>query len=317
VTLVRAVALLAADVIRRLLREGLVVRSLLWPGLLVAGTLAAVLGLLAFVRVDPVIGVGPGATDEVVAALQAEGLEVRRVDDPLAAVTRSELPLATDGRTLWDRGSQHAVRAEIALRRVGGATWTMTAPPKGAPNPQRRADVPVLPEDAVVRVLSLLFALYGLVFGLAGVARDRDGGILDAELCLPIPRWATGFARWLGTSVVLAGFLALSVAVVSSVLPTGDPLPGLLHGVAATLTAVGVGMAVVGRAGLRHGFSGPFGVGMTVTTVAASLGWRFDLPWFPVASLFSSRPGWVALGLSVASGAVASAIYARRSGGPP
>lgn len=315
--LARAVVLLAAEGVRRLLREGLVVRSLVWPGLLVALTLAAVLGVLALLRSEPDVAVDDGTPPELVAALHEAGLATHVVADAEAAVRSGRELVATDGSTVWERASDHALTAEIALRAARGSTWTPVRPPRTPLGAERTSDLPRLPDDAVVRVLALLFALYGLVFGLGGVARDRDAGILDAELSLPIPRWATGFARWLGSSAVLCGFLALSVAMVTAVLPGGDPLPALLHGVAATLTAIAVGMAVVGQAGLRAGFSGPFGVGMTLVTGIASAGWRWDLPWLPVASLFSTRPGWAAVAVSCAAGVVGSFVYARRSGGPP
>ncbi len=313
-----AVLILTGDTIRRLLREGLVVRSLVWPGLLAAASLAAVLGVLAMVRSEPRIAVAPGTPPAVVAALSAAGLTVEEDPNPRAAVVGGQAPIGTDGHVVWSRGGAHTLQAEIAVRNAVGAPWTPVAPilgPAGAP--PVASDVPKLPEDAVGRVLAMLFMLYGLVFGLGGVARDRDQGILDAELCLPIPRWATGFARWLGSTVVLTGFLALSVLLVNAVLPLGDPTPALVHGFAALATSVAIGMAVVGHAGLKQGFSGPFGVGMTLTTGAASLGLRYDLPWVPVASLFSTKDGTVAALLAGVVGVLGSWVYARRTGGPP
>jgi hypothetical protein len=315
----RAVWVLTGVTIRRLLREGLVLRSLVWPGLLAAFTLTATFAVVAMARTEPVVAVAADTPPAVLAALGEADLALLPHPDPRAAVVAGDAPVGTDGRTLWTAaGSPHALRAEVAVREAIGAPWSPARPARGVSEPPPPpAELPKLPPDAAARVLALLFMLYGLVFGLGGVARDRDGGILDAELSLPVPRWTTGLARWLGSTIVLAVFLTLSVALFAAVMPIGSPWPAIVHGIAAVEVAVAVGMAVVGHAGLKQGFSGPFGVGMTVMTATASLGLRYDVPWLPVASLFAQGDGTVAILLGAVAGVGGSLVYARRSGGPP
>ena len=316
IRLATAVWVLTGVTVRRLLREGLVLRSLVWPGLLAAGTLTATFAVVAALRSPPLVAIDPSTPPAVVDALSAADLTLLVRDDPRRAVQQGTAPVGTDGRTVWVVDALLGEKVEAVVRGAVGATWSPTIPPADAAPPPPD-DLPALPPDAAGRVLGLLFMLYGLVFGLGQIARDREAGILDAELCLPVPRWITGFARWLGSTVVLAVFLALSVGLVAAVIPIGSPWPSIIHGTAAVAAAVAIGMAVVGNAGLRQGFSGPFGVGMTLTTAAASTGLRFDVAWMPVASLFSRGSGAPALALGLLSGVVGSLVYARRSGGPP
>jgi hypothetical protein len=311
-----ALWVLTGVAVRRLLREGLVLRSLLWPGILATGTLTATFAVVGLVRAPATVAVDPSAPPAVAEALQRSAITPVPRADAREAVLRGEAPVGTDGRTVWAADAALGRRVEAAVRDAVGADWAPAVPPPDAPPPPPD-ELPPLPPDAAGRVLGLLFMLYGLVFGLGQVARDRDAGILDAELCLPVPRWITGFARWLGSTLVLAGFLALSVALVAAVLPIGSPWPSIVHGVAAIGASVAIGMAVVGHAGLKQGFSGPFGVGMTLTTAVAGAGLRADVPWLPVASLFSRGDGAVAVALGLAAGVVGSVVYARRSGGPP
>jgi ABC-type transport system involved in multi-copper enzyme maturation permease subunit len=166
-------------------------------------------------------------------------------------------------------------------------------------------------------MLMLLFALYGVVFGVAMIARDRDDGTLEAELSLPMARWVPGAARWTSSTAVLAIFLGYCVALFDALVGVPDAGALIRHGIAASGGAVCLGIAVVGRAGIRRGFSGPFAIGLTIAT--ALLGMGIGLPrvgqWLPLASVLAGGDGWAPLTLSLLSGVVASALFAWRSAG--
>ena len=107
----------------------------------------------------------------------------------------------------------------------------------------------------------------------------------------------------------------MTVVVFGALVPVREPVEVMLHGVAACATAVAVGLGVVGTSGLKNGFSGPFALGMTVTTALASAGVGLGLDFLPVASLFSEAPGWKSLLVAIGIGFTSVAVYGRRSGG--
>lgn len=307
---VRGIVWLTLAMLQRLLREGLILRSMIWPGLVCAGTLLATLVALLVLRPGRDVAVTPDIDPAIVAEFEDEGLRVRTVEDPAPRVRAGRLAVATDGRTVWALGtSLAAVHVEEILRRRVGAPWR--------PIPQDPPSAEEAPRggDGICKAMALLFVLYGLVFGLGGVARDRDAGILEVELALPLPRWASGFARWLASTLVLAGFFGVTVLVFGAIVPVLNPLAVLSHGIAAFGTAVAVGIAVVGTAGLRQGFSGPFAIGMTLTTALASTGLALGLDWVPIASLFAETNGGTALACSIGIGGLSAVAYGRRTGG--
>lgn len=308
----RAGGWLAAGMVVRLLREGLVLRSMIFPGLVTASTLAATLGVLAWNAPGRNVLVTPETPEHLVALLREHDLRVKIDPAAEARVRDGSASIATDGVHLWVYGaSPGALEVEALLRAERGAPWSPAIPEK--PRPRDPQDA--LDPDLVCRVVGLLFALYGLVFGLGGVARDRDAGILEAELALPIPRFVGGFSRWLASSSILAGFFALTVGLLGAMLPLRAPWSVLTHGWAASLGAVAIGVAVVGTSGLRQGFSGPFAMGMTLVTALGGVGATLGLHFLPVGSLLSTEPGWTSLAVSVAFGAGASLFYGRRVGG--
>jgi ABC-type transport system involved in multi-copper enzyme maturation permease subunit len=166
----------------------------------------------------------------------------------------------------------------------------------------------------VCDVLALLFVLYGLVFGLGGVARDRDDGTLEIELSLPIPRWVGGMARWIASTLILATFFTVSVALLAAILPTPGVGAVIRNGVAACGGGVAIGLVTVGTAGIKQGFSGPFALAMSSATGLAAAGPLLKLTWLPVGSLFAGGDGWAACAVALGLGFVASALYGWRTG---
>lgn len=303
----RALVLLTASTTRRLLREGLVLRSMVWPGLVTCGTLAATLVGTSIVRPTRVVAVPLDAEPALVRTLEAADFMPRPLADVEGSVSRCRPSLGTNGRDLYVCGfPPTALEVEALLRERAGATWRPV--PWRPPDPRREN----LHGDLAVRVLGLLFVLYGLVFGLGGVARDRDDGSLEAELALPVPRWVGGFARWAASSAVLAGFFAVSAIGFGALIPVEALGEVLRHGIAAAAVGVALGLSVVGTAGLKNGFSGPFAVAMSWATGLAAVGAGLDLWWMPIGSLFTSGDGWMALAVAGLAGIGAAALYGAR-----
>ncbi len=306
----RALVLLTASTARRLLREPLVVRSLIWPTLVASLTLGLTLLVMIWLRPPwPEVAVAPGTDPVLVMALRDEGFTTVEDPDPGATVRSRKMELGTDGRVVWIvDGHPHQSRFESTVRAHHDAPW----------RPVRGLAVSIgegrIYGRTVCRFLALVFTLYGLVFGLGGVARDRDDGTLEAELALPIPRVVVGLSRWLASALVLGPAYALSIAVFAALLTVAEPLDVLLHGAASSATAAAIGIAVVGTAGIKQGFAGPFAVGMTVATGLAGAGAALDLGWLPIASLFAGGSGVPALVLAGAIGIVASLVFALRAG---
>lgn len=312
VSVARALVLLVGASLRRLLREGLVVRSMVWPGLVVIGTLCGTLGVAAVVRPGRDVVLAESAPAELAVELRSAGFDVRTVEDPGALVVAGDATLGTDGHTLWVYGTPSgALELEAHLRTWAATTRPVTWRPVPLPLPEARGGF--ARGDLVCGVLALLFVLYGLVFGLGSVARDRDDGTLEAELALPIPRWVGAFARWVASSVILAAFYAVSVAAIAAVLPVPGPWDVVRNGIAACGGGVAIGLAVVGTSGLRQGFSGPFAAGMTLATGLAGTG-ALGLTWLPIANLFAGGSGWSALAVATAAGLGAAHLYAWRVG---
>lgn len=307
----RALALLTGTLTRRFLREGLVLRSLVWPTALCVLTLLITLGVASLLQSTGVVALADTLEPELVTELEGLQWPTRITDDPEAMVRSGAAWAGTDGTTLWTR--QHGVSAltiEAALRRHEGAPW-VPVPRDALPDPTAGGAQGGL----ICRILAVLFALYGVVFGLGSVARDRDDGTLEAELSLPVPHWVPGLARWLSASALLTVFFANAVVLVHAILAVDDPWAMVRHGSAACAGATAIGLVSVGRAGIKQGFSGPLAAALTATTGGLGLGlaapsWGQALP---LASVFAGGSGWGPTGAAVAAGFVASAVFAARS----
>lgn len=300
--------MLTVSTTQRLLREGMILRSMIWPVAVVVGTLAATIVVMAFLRPPREVAVPPGCDPELVAIFEGSGFTVHTVADPRGAVEDERVSVATDGSHLWARGtSTLALEVEELVRIQVGSPWrpsSMELPSLTAGEEQGRR---------ICRILGMLFVMYGAVFGLGSVARDRDNGTLEAELTLPVPRWVGGLARWTASVVLLSLFYALSVVMLAAVIGVRGPGTTILHGIAAIGGSVAIGLGVVGTAGLKQGFSGPFAAALTGVTGVAAVG-LVGADWLPIASLFGEGDGYTAVLISVGLGLLASAVYARRTG---
>lgn len=307
---VRAYLLLTASIFVRMLRESLVLRSMIWPGLVTSTTLAATLVVILTVRAGRSVALSHDIEPELRLALQEADFDLYEEEDPGASVRAGRYPLGTDGKTVFVYGSPPSSPELESIVRAHEGTWWRTVPTTLVE--PKEADIQ---GDVACKILALLFVLYGLVFGLGGVARDRDDGTLEAELSLPVPRITGGFARWTASSIIIASFYGVSVLLFNALLPISEYLSIIRHGAAASSAGVAIGIVAVGTAGIKQGFSGPFAAGMTFATGLAIFGGSLGLDWLPIASLFAGGSGWLSLANALLIGVIASWVYGLRTGG--
>lgn len=308
-------ALLTSWLVRRLVREGLVLRSLVWPAALTAGTLLVTVATISAMRPTQAVALlGPAAEDaELRAEVLEHGWRIVESSDHDGLLERGEVMAATDGTTLWTNyvGTQQTLQLEAMLRIRAGAPWR-PRPPRRLPTAQDTAPS----GDLVLRMLAGLFCLYGVVFGLGSVARDRDDGSLEAELTLPVPRWVPGLSRWIAATAVLSVFYALCCLLFDALISTTDLAATLRNGAAACGATTAFGLALVGTSGVRQSFSGPFAFALAATTGLVGAGaWAPEVgAALPVASLAAGGSGVVPLLVSLLLGLAAAGVFALRSG---
>lgn len=300
-------ALLGANV-RRLLREGMVRRALGFPVVLTVGTLLATLVVVAVSRGLPTVAVTDAVTDEDIAMFEAADLVVVTTDDPEYAVAHGDADAAFDGTTLFMGEGRGPIQAEGALRRARNSPWWVEAEPLPSTRFTRQQG------SIIGRLLAAIYALYGVVFGAGMVARDRDDATLEVELALPVPRILHGLARWIAGSAVLGLWVVLGVSLAGALLGLDDTPTRMLDALAGSTMAVALGLASIGRAGLRSGFAGSLAAGLAVTTGLLGLG--YGLPvlghYLPLASIVATG-GLIPFAVSLLLGLGAVAIFTLRS----
>ena len=301
--------LLAHAMCIRMLREGMVLRSLIWPTLIAAVTLLGTLAVVAAqVHEKPVL-LTTDTPSHIRDSLHEAGFQTQFASAPKQRVYDGAWA-GTDGQTLWtnDLGAR-ALALEGTLRKAVGASWRPQAI-----QTKREGKSDGTHGRAICQLVAVLFALYGMVFGLGTVARDRDDGTLAADLVLPVSTWVHGWARWLAGTFLLSTSYLLCVLVFHSIMGLDEPAAILRHGIATAGASTAIGLVVVGRASLRQSFTGPFTLGSVLCTGLIGSGaagaWWADF--LPMASIYSDSDGWVAVCLSVLFGALGSAIFAYR-----
>lgn len=304
----RALLWLTLDLIRRLLREPQVVRSLLWPVALVPLTLMMTVFGFVWLEGDWPVALAPETPVEVVQELAEQGFTTVPVDDIHAAVLTGGFRYGTDGDVLYVQAARgRALQVERVLREVKGASWQMGPARPPVANERQGA--------RVMGVIGVLFVLFGVVFGAGMVARDRDDGTLEAQLAAGIGRWVHGASRLLAGTTVLAVHYTLAVLVLDAILGIEDVPMVLRNGLAACAGGVSIGLLAIGRGGLKNGFSGPLATALTVATLAAGLG--LVVPsvgqHVPVANLLTTGSGWSALFSAILCGAGTVLVFTHRS----
>jgi hypothetical protein len=314
----RALAGLSASIVLRLLREGLVVRALAWPGLLTALSLFVSAAVTIAWRQNPVIYVSDASM-----AAPLEAAHFLPIIDPAAAASladgRAERAVwREDGRLVlgvtW--GGTLTTKAEGALRDAVGERWRIESPP-----PQKserdRGELRLI-TGAVAGIVGLLFTLYGVVIAAGSLYRDRSSGVLESDLALPVERWLHAAARLVALSVVLGPALAVSLWIVDALLPISDLPTWMFADLLATLTGGALGVALMARANAGRGFSGPLSQALTASMALISFGYvqpaigRF-LPLTSLGAMFAGQdPSWVIVPVALAASVVVCADFHRR-----
>lgn len=302
-----ALAWLTLDLIRRLLREPQIVRSMLWPIMLVPITVMVTVFAWVWVEGHWPVGVGPDTPPGLVQHLERT-YTVVPVDDAREAVLTGGFRYATDGEKLFVVAARgRALQVEREMRRYAGADWYLARQPDPVTSDRRGG--------TVMYVIGVMFVLFGVVFGAGMVARDRDDGTLEAQLATGTPRWIHGTARLLAGTFVLFLHYEVAVLVMNAILGIESQGTVARKGLAACISGVSIGLLVIGRGGLKNGFSTPLASGITATTVlmvgglaAPEVGRNL-----PIASLLVPTPGWTALYTSSLLGAAAVAVFTTRS----
>ena len=301
------------SLMKRVLREGMVVRSLVFPVMLTAGAMLATVAVVTVTRSPPIVVID-SAMDlpDLVRDVEVQGWQVQRSPNPREAVESGQVWAGLDEDGLWIYGFRRETLAlEGLIRTHRGALWRpgteMTIVRPDAPSGESARDLVVF--------LGALYAFYGLIFGAGMVARDRDQGILEVEHTLGVATWTHGAARWLAGSLTSGGFMVFVIALFHSFLGLAQPTNMALHGVAATTAATAIGMIVIGRSGIERGFAASLSAGLVVVGSLLSLGVS-DGPgstWLPIASLTSREAAGAPLLMALVFGAVAVSLFSRRS----
>ncbi|MBT3222287.1 MAG: hypothetical protein HN348_24710 [Proteobacteria bacterium] len=308
----RALFYLTVTLMQRLLRQGTIIRSLVFPIIVTMGAMLMTLVVYSWLRGPPVVAVTEDLDPVLMVAIHQEGWAPIVYEDPRAAVESSQAWAGVEGETMFIKEENaKSLRLERLLRQKGQSSWL--------PDPIQK--LPSLDEGAVQgrtmgNLISFLFTLYGVVFGAGMVARDRDNGTLEAEFSLAVPHWYHGASRWFAGTIVLSAFLAMSITIIDAQISLPSLASALRNGFAANAMGVAVGLTVIGRAGLKRGFSGPIAMGLVTILTLMVLG--MTLPpqlagIIPVASIFTRASGWEAMGISILVGLVAMMGFSNRS----
>lgn len=314
----RALAGLAKSIVLRLLREGLVVRALAWPGILTALSLFVSAAVTIAWRQNSVIYVTEAA---LVAPLEAAEFLV--VVDPGAKAAlddgRAERAAWREGDHLvlgatW--GGVMTTKAEAALREAVGDRWRIEEPPpfRNSRNSRELRSI----TGSVAGIVGMLFTLYGVVIAAGSLYRDRSSGVLESDLALPVERWLHAAARLVALSAVLGPALVVSLGIVDALLPIYDLPAWVFADLLATLAGGALGVALMARANATRGFSGPLSQAITASMALISVGYmqpqfgRF-LPLTSLGSMFAGvTPSWVIVPVALAASVVVSADFHRR-----
>lgn len=311
-TELRALLWLSLSLVRRLLREGVVLRSLLSPPILLAGLIVVTLSLIAADQRLNRFAVDASLPDAVALAerLTEAGVNPVILEDAEGAVASGQVTSGTDGHTLWThRPLPVHTSVEAVLRERAGASWRPLPRYVSATSPTVKTAGRTL-----VVLLTTLYAMYAVVFSAAAVVRDRDEGTLEVELALPIPTWVHAAARFLTAWAVVGAFYAYGLFVLAAVRSLPELSTLLLHGLGAVGTAAGVGL-IAASSRAERGFSSVLALGLAGLTGLVGIGATYlpSQPYMPIVSVFSESSGVGILGVATLTGALGIVLFTRRS----
>lgn len=314
----RALLGLSVAIVLRLLREGLVVRALAWPGLLTALSMFLSASLTIAWRNSPVIYV---SEPELVAPLEAESFRVTVDPDPEATLKdgRAERAVWREGDKLvlgatW--GGSLTFKAESVLRNYTQERWRLELPP---PPKRSRDSVELRPVTGLLAgIVGMLFTLYGVVIGAGSLYRDRSSGVLESDLALPVPRWIHAAARLVALGLVLGPALVVSLFIVDALLPIHNLDAWMFVGFIAALLGGALGVLLLARANSQRGFSGPLSQALTASMGLITVGYMMPqygkyLPLVSLGSAFSGTPpSWIIVPVAILVSVLVAADFHRR-----
>lgn len=266
----RALGLMVRALSVRFMREGFVVRALLWPGFLCSLSLIGTAGAYAFFGTTPAIYVTDAAWTE---RLEAESFEVRVVDDPRPLLESGKAIRAIwrDGDTLvlgHALGGRATLVAESIVRDLADSPWRIEVP-----------ELEARPEDVdtqagmMAGIIGLLYTLYGVVMGAGSLYHDRSSGFVESELALARPRWFPAASRIIALGGILVPGLAATLLLISALLPIDRVATWILHGGAAAATGGALGLLLVSRGNIEKGFSAPLSRALMGAMALLGIGW--------------------------------------------
>jgi hypothetical protein len=266
----RALGRLTASVLTRTLREGLVLRALIWPALIIALTLLGSATFVAGLYASRSAAVPDAALAEV---LVAKGLDARVYADPEAAFASGAVDRAAfegpDGWVLLARfDGAYTTMMESELRARLGAAWRPMLVPRAGRSAALGPTTRLL-----IGLLAVLFVLYGVVFGAGGLSRDQQDGSLDAERALPVPVWVHAASRLGAAGLALSVAFAASVGLIHAILGVTTPLGWCVAGGLSGLGGAALGLGLMARAGRAESLSGPLSRGLVAVTGLMAIGY--------------------------------------------
>jgi hypothetical protein len=314
----RALVGLSLSVILRLMREGLVLRALLWPGLLTALTMFISASFTVAWRSSNSIYVSESS---LVAPLQADGFEVTMTDNPESIVANR-----LTERAVWREGDHLVLgvsliessrsKAEMLLRNLTQERWRLELPTQQAKSQATKEIRPIT--GMVAGIVGLLFTLYGVVIGTGALYRDRSSGVLESDLALPVPRWLHAAARLFALATVLGPALVVSLLVVDSLLALHQVRMWMFDGFVAAVAGGTIGVALMARADAKRGFSAALSQALMLSMGLISLGfaqptWGHFLPVLSLGSAFANQhSSWVVVPITLLLTAAVCADFHRR-----
>lgn len=271
----RALRLMVLSLSVRFMREGFVVRALVWPGLLCSLSLVITAGAYAFFGTTPTIYVTDASWTE---RLEADSFDVRVVEDPETLLRDGEAVRAIwrDGETIvlgHALGGRATLIAESIVRELADSPWRIEVP-----------ELEARPEDVdtqagmMAGIIGLLYTLYGVVMGAGSLYNDRSSGFVESELAFARPRWMPAASRVIALSGILVPGLAATLLLISALLPIDRVGTWIMHGGAAAATGGSLGLLLVSRGSIDKGFSAPLTRALMAAMALLGIGWM--------------QPGW-------------------------
>lgn len=317
--------------LQRMVRDDIVLRALLAPPVVLAGTLALTGAVVATGGAPGPVAVASDRAEQVLVLADVAWVRVDDVDAALAAgatdrglVRRGEAWQIESRPSGWARWSGNRMRADLeleaAVREVTGAQWRLALPPTPDRGPTLAGQVSML-----ARVLSVLYTLYAVVLAAAATVRDRQTGVLEATSGVPVSKVVRPASRLAALVVAVGGVLVATQLLVGVLLGHGQPLLWGLQGLAAVVVGAALGLVAPAGRGLQprgpltgapDGLSTPLSHALVAVTTLGGVGVGAPVvgAWLPVAGLAAGDGGLSAAVCGCVVAVVVALWSVRRAG---